>query len=278
MTTEEQTRSYASRETKRTAVRVLCGIDASRADEAAVDGACLLAGPHGHVSLVCVVHSTGAGYNAQATIEPDRARAALERAMKQARDQGVRASIHLVHNADAAGTLMRAAANGDALAVGTHDHTRAGGFAIGSVATTALHKAEVPVLVARASTGRSIVVASDGSPGSDRACDLAARIAGTSGLALTLLTVDRDGVEAAHRHALARQTVELAEATGEEPTVVSARGGTADAIVNAVTASGCSLLVVGSDGHSGVRALGSVSERVAHRAPCSVLVARPDGS
>jgi nucleotide-binding universal stress UspA family protein len=34
------------------------------------------------------------------------------------------------------------------------------------------------------------------------------------------------------------------------------------------------LLVVGSRGLHGVAALGSVSERVAHRAPCSVLVVR----
>jgi nucleotide-binding universal stress UspA family protein len=33
------------------------------------------------------------------------------------------------------------------------------------------------------------------------------------------------------------------------------------------------LLVVGASGRSGLRALGSVSERVAHRARCSVLVA-----
>jgi nucleotide-binding universal stress UspA family protein len=34
------------------------------------------------------------------------------------------------------------------------------------------------------------------------------------------------------------------------------------------------LLVVGSRGVTGLRALGSVSERVAHRAPCSLLVVR----
>ena len=34
------------------------------------------------------------------------------------------------------------------------------------------------------------------------------------------------------------------------------------------------LLVVGSRGLRGLRALGSVSERVAHQAPCSVLVLR----
>lgn len=281
MTTRERSHSYAPREMKGTAMRVLCGIDASRADEAAVDGACLLAGPHGHVSLVCVIHTAGVGHNAQATIAPERASVALKRAMKQAKDHGSAASVHLVHNTDAAGTLLRAAAGADAFVVGTHGRMRAGGIATGSVATSALHKATVPLLVARASSGpvvRSIAVASDGSPGSDRACELAARIARTSGAPLTLLTVDRARVEAAHRHDLARQTVQLAEATDEQPTVIRARGNTADAIVKAATAIGCSLLVVGSDGHSGVRALGSVSERVAHRAPCSVLVARPKAS
>ena len=38
------------------------------------------------------------------------------------------------------------------------------------------------------------------------------------------------------------------------------------------------LLVVGTRGLHGVRALGSVSERVAHRATCSVLVVRLPGT
>jgi nucleotide-binding universal stress UspA family protein len=37
-----------------------------------------------------------------------------------------------------------------------------------------------------------------------------------------------------------------------------------------------SLAVVGSRGLSGVKALGSVSERIAHACECSVLVARPE--
>ena len=46
-----------------------------------------------------------------------------------------------------------------------------------------------------------------------------------------------------------------------------------DALVAA--AADADLLVVGSRGLHGLRALGSVSERVAHRAGCSVLVVRP---
>ena len=40
-------------------------------------------------------------------------------------------------------------------------------------------------------------------------------------------------------------------------------------------ARGADLLVVGSRGTHGAGSLGSVSERVAHEAPCSVLVVRP---
>jgi nucleotide-binding universal stress UspA family protein len=47
---------------------------------------------------------------------------------------------------------------------------------------------------------------------------------------------------------------------------------TAHALVE--TAFGADLLVVGSRGVHGARSLGSVSERVAHEAPCSVLVVR----
>jgi nucleotide-binding universal stress UspA family protein len=45
-----------------------------------------------------------------------------------------------------------------------------------------------------------------------------------------------------------------------------------DALLDAATS--CDLLILGARGLPGVRALGSVSERVAHRAPTSVLVVR----
>jgi nucleotide-binding universal stress UspA family protein len=58
-----------------------------------------------------------------------------------------------------------------------------------------------------------------------------------------------------------------------ELTVVAAKP--VDALLDA--ARGADLLVVGSRGLTGVRALGSISERVAHRAGCSVLVVRGPG-
>jgi nucleotide-binding universal stress UspA family protein len=56
---------------------------------------------------------------------------------------------------------------------------------------------------------------------------------------------------------------------------VRASGHADERIIQAATSENVALVAVGSRGLGGVRALGSVSERVAHRAPCSVLVARP---
>jgi nucleotide-binding universal stress UspA family protein len=47
-------------------------------------------------------------------------------------------------------------------------------------------------------------------------------------------------------------------------------------IVETAAREDASLVVIGSRRLEGVRALGSVSERVVHDAPCSVLVMRPE--
>ena len=44
--------------------------------------------------------------------------------------------------------------------------------------------------------------------------------------------------------------------------------------VDALVSAGADLVVVGSRGLHGMKSLGSVSERVAHKADCSVLVVR----
>ena len=258
------------------AMRVVCGIDASHADEAAVREACALAGQRGHVALVCVISSKGAGLTAQATIEPWRASEALERAMRQTRVAGVPSSVYLLRSPHAADAVLRAAADGDILVVGTHEGSRASGIALGSVGTTALHRSTAPVLVARArpeEAPASILVASDGSAESDRACEYACRIAARDAKVTLFSAMHDEDPEV--RTALGRQAVELEEATGREPTVVTTDGKPAEAIVDAARAVDATLIVVGSRGRTGLQALGSVSERVAHRAPCSVLVVRP---
>jgi nucleotide-binding universal stress UspA family protein len=74
---------------------------------------------------------------------------------------------------------------------------------------------------------------------------------------------------------IAVDAVNLTSELGCEPTVMHASGHAHERILEAAVKEPVSLVAVGSRGLTGLRALGSVSERVAHRAPCSVLVAPP---
>jgi nucleotide-binding universal stress UspA family protein len=71
------------------------------------------------------------------------------------------------------------------------------------------------------------------------------------------------------------QSADLFEVTGIKPTVVELDGKPSERIVETAGQEQVSLIVVGSRGLGGLKALGSVSERVVHTAPCSVLVGRP---
>jgi nucleotide-binding universal stress UspA family protein len=154
-------------------------------------------------------------------------------------------------------------------AAGSHGHRRSTGILIGSVATALLHDAPCSVLLARLSAEperfpHSIAVGFDGSAQSERALSVGRELAGR--LAVPLRIVIAGGgkqsdarVEEAVRAGVARHDI------------VEDRRGPVDALTDA----GVDLLVIGSRGLHGLRALGSVSERVAHRAPCSVLVVRP---
>jgi nucleotide-binding universal stress UspA family protein len=73
--------------------------------------------------------------------------------------------------------------------------------------------------------------------------------------------------------ALRAKDVDLARVQARAPLAKQVDARPVDALVSA--SRDADLLVVGSRGLHGLRALGSVSERVAHQALCSVLVVRP---
>jgi nucleotide-binding universal stress UspA family protein len=128
------------------------------------------------------------------------------------------------------------------VAVGSHGAGRARGILIGSTATELVHKAPCSVLVARKPLKdfpSSIVVGVDGSKEAAVADAVAAAIAERFGAGLERLENLRHPVS-----------------------------GLVDAAIEA------ELIVVGSRGLHGVKALGSVSERVAHEARRSVLIVR----
>jgi nucleotide-binding universal stress UspA family protein len=151
------------------------------------------------------------------------------------------------------------------IAVGAHGGGRMSGIVTGSVATNLIHKAPCSVLVARKNSDaflRKIVVGIDGSPES------AAAYAAASQLAERFETELVPMVALGRGEPVDRQLVDLfighhREELPDEP-VQALVAGSADA----------DLLVVGSRGLHGLKALGSVSERVAHEARSSVLIVR----
>lgn len=166
----------------------------------------------------------------------------------------------------------------DLIALAPHGRSRARGFMLGSAASFALHSAHVPVLIARDQPAISfpgtVLVGTAGLGDLDSVL-LAARIAARFRTPLMLAHVsDGDGADA--HHELAVQTTLAKEITRTEPVVLSVPGEPVARLVSMAVTTNAGLLVVGSTGREGIRAVASVSERVAHRAQCSVLVLRSD--
>lgn len=92
-----------------------------------------------------------------------------------------------------------------------------------------------------------------------------------------VVVVHAVGVESrSQRHHLDAQRERLGEALGVAPEVVIEADRPADATLGVARERHSSLIIMGSRRVGGVRALGSVSERVAHSARCSVLIIRPE--
>lgn len=250
--------------------RIVVGVDGSPVGFEALRQAKRLLAPGGRLLAVTAVYpqiAVHAGFDAPRVAEQlwAEARAAREAAASIVANVAG-AEARLVEGR-AIDTLLAAAAreSADLLAVGTHGGSRAAGIAFGSVATALLHEAPCPVLVARPAADperfpRSLVAGYDGSEPARAAAELASElgerfgapvrtVVATGGKPLTLDHFPvRAGMEADDRHPV-------------------------DALVAA--SRDTDLLVIGCRGLHGLGALGSVSERTAHRAACSVLVVRP---
>ena len=134
---------------------------------------------------------------------------------------------------------------------------------------------------------RTVVVGADDSATAREAVMIAADVAQAGGGKLHIVTAfDRKAVTleslpadvryaADHpADALLRRLSDLVSERGLEPVVHAAEGDAADAIVRIAEDVEADLIVVGNKGMKGVRrVLGSVPNSVAHKAPCSVLIA-----
>jgi nucleotide-binding universal stress UspA family protein len=257
---------------------VLCAVNGSRDSTEAVRQAIALGGPSAELGFVAISHQAGVGLSAQADLGEQRARLALEEAAWHARQAGIDASTELRHGARASEQLLTQSADHDLLAIGSHGGSRLGGMMLGSTATQIAHQTQVPLLIARRGAGeddfpREILLASDGSPGSWAAARTATRLALARGSELRILFVP-DGHPERYRE-LFKQVTAIERLTGVAPAFADLPGDPAARIVETARSRRSSLIVVGKRGLRGIKALGSVSERVVHRAPCSVLVVPP---
>ena len=251
--------------------RVVCGVDRSDAGLAAARVAGLVTATDGKLTLLSVndpsiaVH---AGWNMSLLLDElaTQAKSALERGRHEAEP---------LHPLDAKliegnplQTLLAEIGrqNATAVVVGSHGLSRASGIALGAVSTHLLHEAPCAVLIARGPIDperwpRRIVVGVDGSDDSAGAVEAASELGDRFDAEVRAVVATRDA------------EVDLAAARHIAPACEEHDARALDTL--SVLSERADLLVVGSRGLRGFRALGSLSERLAHEARCSVLVVRP---
>ena len=254
--------------------RIVVGVDGHAESIAAVHEAAAMLAPAGELVLLGAYDLPATiGAAGLATVPSDLAdiepfRRAAQHAVTSARRElpdGIAAEDVAVRGRPWEALLVETERRGATLvAVGTRGHGRARGLVVGSTTTEVVHRCPTSVLVARGFGGhppRTIVVGVDGSPASRLAYEAARHLALRFGSRLRAVVayqgkdVDVIGADLMVGHAL--------QHVNDHP--VSALLAAAEA---------ADLVVVGSRGLHGVKALGSVSERIAHRAKTSVLVVR----
>jgi nucleotide-binding universal stress UspA family protein len=250
-----------------TFTRIVCGIDGTPESLVAVRHAARLQDPHGrlHVTSVApLAKAAHAGFAASHAAQQLQQEA--EAALDDARTLAPSATRKLV-DGDPAPTLLREveAEQATLVAVGSHGRGRAAAMLLGTVAARMLRDAPCSVLIARDTRHeetwpQSVVVGIDGSLESAAAFAVARSLAERFGATMRAIASTGDQVEREAAHAI---TTELEEEPGRAVDGLAAASDSAD------------LVIVGSRGLHGLKALGSVSERVANQARSSVLVVRP---
>lgn len=250
--------------------RLVCGVDGSPAGFEALRQATQLRSDAARILAVTVCEThlsarTGAAAGRLTAELRERASVTRDEAWQQIRDVPL-AEAQVVEDRPVP-SLLAALDRESAtlLAVGTHGTGHIAGMLLGSVATSMLHQAPCSVLVARGSgetawSPDSIVVGMDGSREALVSAVIAAELGDRFGA--TVRTIAARGGPRVDQPML-REIDGLHWVPGHPV------GALVDASRDA------DLVIVGSRGLRALEALGSVSERVAHQAHCSVLVVRP---
>lgn len=273
--------------------KILFAVDEDESLEAAIRVLAAYARPIGSaVHVVNVRHIDGGA------LEPD-ARRLVPAVIERLHEAGVDAAggeLRLVHRGGDIGAVVAAVATeigAELVAVGSHGRSDLGAVLMGSVSRRAATGLAIPVLVLRApvtlaGTPRRVLVAVDGSPGSDQAVDEAGSIAEQFGASVLVLHVRQ--IVAAEGVAFVEPEPEGQAILGRAVGALEARGIEAggETVVHHTIAAGIAdtaeridadLVVLGSRRPSAFGELvgGSVAHSVVHRLRRPVLLARRVG-
>jgi nucleotide-binding universal stress UspA family protein len=206
-------------------------------------------------------------------------RAEAEAALNTARERYPSLQTQLVEGEEKSALIKVATeAHADLLSVGSHGSSRAAGVLLGSVATATIHNAPCSVLVARehrsAESPRRIVHAADGSEGSLEAARAVAVIADRINAAVLSVHIGDDD----QGRAIVEEAAAVISAAGVEVATRAETGSAHARLIEIADEVDAVLIAVGARGVRGLKALGSVSERVAHQASCSVVIIRRESA
>lgn len=266
--------------------RIVAAIDGTRAGFEAARQAGALVSPGGTVHLLAIADPYFASMNTWAgerLVTPEevvtsagehlakekllaRAAESVEAARRQL-PSGITVEGEVAEGATH-DVLLAAAKGASVLALGSHGGGRMTGMVLASTATDMLRHASCSVLVARPPFDEDffparIAVAVDGSEPSLAALEVARQMVAQSKGRSEVRVVTAGRVPAGS----------VAPGPLGDIPVESLRGRAVDALSR--VGESVDLIVMGARGLQGAKALGSVSERVAHRASSSVLVVRP---
>jgi nucleotide-binding universal stress UspA family protein len=247
--------------------RIVAGVDGTEWGYEALRQALVVRADDGVVEAVTAL-DTGiavqAGYGATRLVEQLEEEAEAVRATAEDMLAGCSGCSARIVRGEPAPVLRDASAKIDAtlVALGGRRSSRFLGIVLGDCGTFLVHEATRSVLVARPQPDRAwqprrILVGLDGSQPALDALAVADDLGGRFGAVVRVVAAT--GGRAIDDRAAWAERVDAWD-PGHPVVVLLDRSLEAD------------LLVVGSRGLHGVAALGSVSERVAHRAACSVLV------
>ncbi len=245
--------------------RIVCAVDGSSGSREAVVEAEALRHGVGTIELVGVVQAPTMAYSSYGAplIVQEVEKTFVER-FETVRSAAPHAATEVLQGPVVPGILEQLKEfHATLVAVGATEHSRPVGIFLGSVPTELLHRAPCSVLVARrawiaCSSPGSIVVGYDGSSGAIEALSVGRYLA--------------TRFDAQLRVVIAGDAASVNAEELEGLTVDRVDGAPVDVLREASEAA--DLLLVGSRGLRGLRAIGSVSEQLGHQSASSILIVR----